>query len=316
MRNSIPIYKLYGERDAGDPKSTSPGFDQPLPGEDDGSAPQPITEPEFFHLESIPERSRLHDLHIQPHRHTNLFQLLYVTRGQADISFDDQNLTMHPGHLITVPPGTVHGFRFREDIDGWVISLTDQHLQEILAPAPKLLARLDRAICVDATGPDDQPGRIDFLITQLAREYYSHTTGRLFALRHILGLLLLDIGRSAPQGTPARLSRQEQKTDKFRKFQMLVEKFYRQHKPLDFYAREIGITPTQLNRISRDIYGMTASEVVQNRLMLEAKRTLIYTDITVQQIANRLGFRDAGYFSRFFAKNAGMPPAGFRQNHR
>ncbi|MBX2831115.1 MAG: helix-turn-helix domain-containing protein [Rhodospirillales bacterium] len=325
MRNSIPIYKLYGERDATRPKTATDEFDLPSVDDAGASAPQPITEPEFFHLESIPERSRLHDLHIKPHRHTNLFQLLYITHGQAEISFDDQNLTMHEGQLITVPPGTVHGFKFSNDIDGWVISLTDYHLGEILAPAPKLLAHLDQAICVDTNISTDQTNDatpngstnpVDFLISQLAREYYSHNTGRLFALRHILGLLLLDIGRTAPQGDPARLSRQEQKTEKFRKFQMLVETFYKQHKSLEFYAREIGITTTQLNRIAKDIYGMTASEVVQNRLMLEAKRTLIYTDIAVQQIAGELGFRDAGYFSRFFAKKTGIPPAQFRSDHR
>ncbi len=97
---------------------------------------------------------------------------------------------------------------------------------------------------------------------------------------------------------------------------MLVERFYKHHKSLVFYAREIGVTTTQLNRIAKDIYGMTASEVVQNRLMLEAKRTLIYTDIAVQQIADELGFRDAGYFSRFFAKKEGTPPAQFRLDHR
>ncbi|WP_288350863.1 helix-turn-helix domain-containing protein [uncultured Thalassospira sp.] len=327
MRNSIPIYKLYGERDAHRAQSpidafdrdVSDGFADDFPDGAETSEQQPITEPEFFHLESIPERSRLHDLHIKPHRHTNLFQLLYITRGTAEISFDDQNLTMQAGQLITVPPGTVHGFKFSDDIDGWVISLTDHHLQEILAPAPKLLARLDQAICVDTNLDPDQSqpsGPVDFLISQLAREYYSHNTGRLFALRHILGLLLLDVGRIAPQGDPAHLSRQEQKTAKFRKFQMLVERFYKHHKPLEFYAREIGVTTTQLNRIAKDIYGMTASEVLQNRLMLEAKRTLIYTDIAVQQIAGELGFRDAGYFSRFFAKKAGMPPARFRADHR
>ncbi|RCK33833.1 transcriptional regulator [Thalassospira profundimaris] len=318
MRNSIPIYKLYGERDTDCAETVPDGFDWDIAERPKLSDQQPVTEPEFFHLESIPERSRLHDLHIKPHRHTNLFQLLYITAGHAEISFDDQHLTMQTGQLITVPPGTVHGFKFSDDIDGWVISLTDYHLQQILAPAPKLLARLDQAICVDTNLADDQPatGPADFLISQLAREYYSHNTGRLFALRHILGLLLLDIGRTAPQGDPAHLSRQELKTAKFRKFQMLVERFYKQHKSLEFYAREIGVTTTQLNRIAKDIYGMTASEVVQNRLMLEAKRTLIYTDIAIQQIADELGFRDAGYFSRFFAKKAGIPPAQFRNNHR
>lgn len=318
MRNSIPIYKLYGERDPNQRSGARNSFDIDGIASDGSSDPQPITEPEFFHLESIPERSRLHDLHIKPHRHTNLFQLLYITRGQAEISFDDQNLTMGTGQLITVPPGTVHGFKFSDDIDGWVISLTDYHLQEILSPAPKLLARLDHAICVDSSNHDDDSttNPVAFLISQLASEYYGHSTGRLFALRHLLGLLLLDVGRSAPQGDPAHLSRQEQKTAKFRKFQMMVETFYKQHKSLEFYAREIGVTTTQLNRIAKDIYGMTASEVLQNRLMLEAKRTLIYTDIAVQQIADELGFRDAGYFSRFFAKKAGLPPAQFRSDHR
>ncbi|HBN47744.1 MULTISPECIES: helix-turn-helix domain-containing protein [Thalassospira] len=300
-RNSIPVYKLYGE--TGD---TVPGTAEQIA----------ISEPEFFHLESIPSRSKLHDLHIQPHRHANLFQLLYITHGHAGIEFDDRQFTMQVGHLLTLPPGTVHGFRFSPDIDGWVISLTDYHLQEILAPAPKLLARLDRPLCVDASATADQPSPTDFLIRQLVAEYFGHNTGRLYALRNILGLLLLGIGRDAPSGDPARLSRKEQKTAKFRKFQSLIETFYKQHKPLEFYAREIGITTTQLNRIAKDIYGMTAIEVLHHRLILEAKRTLIYTDIAVQQIADELGFRDAGYFSRFFAKKAAMSPVQFRQDHR
>lgn len=317
MRNSIPIYKLYGERTPA--TAPRPGYDNAFDGDEHVRStddPQPITEPEFFHLESIPERSRLHDWHIKPHRHTNLFQLLYITRGTAHIRFDATQFPMTVGHLITVPPGTVHGFKFSDDIDGWVISLTDYHLGQILAPAPKLLARLDQAVCVDAKSTSDQPSPMDFLIKQLVTEYYGHQTGRLFALRHILGLLLLAIGRTIPSSDTARLSRQEQKTGKFRKFQSLVETFYKQHKPLDFYAREIGITTTQLNRIAKDIYGMTAREVLQNRLMLEAKRILIYTDIAIQQIARELGFRDAGYFSRFFAKKAAIPPAEFRRDHR
>ncbi|WP_417813196.1 helix-turn-helix domain-containing protein [Thalassospira alkalitolerans] len=300
-RNSIPVYKLYGETG-----NSMLGPTEQLA----------ISEPEFFHLESIPSRSKLHDLHIQPHRHANLFQLLYITHGHAGIEFDDRQFSMQVGQLLTLPPGTVHGFRFSSDIDGWVISLTDHHLQEILSPAPKLLARLDRPQCVDVSGTATDPSPTDFLIRQLVTEYYSHHTGRLYALRNILGLLLLGIGRHIPSDDPARLSRKEQKSAKFRKFQSLIETFYKQHKPLEFYAREIGITTTQLNRIAKDIYGMTAIEVLHNRLILEAKRTLIYTDIAVQQIADDLGFRDAGYFSRFFAKKAALPPAQFRQEHR
>ncbi|MFH1803300.1 MAG: helix-turn-helix domain-containing protein [Pseudomonadota bacterium] len=296
-RNSIPVYQLYGEASQQD-------IDR--------------AEPEFFHLESIPARSRLHNMYIRPHRHANLFQMLYITRGTADITFDDRQFSLGPHHLLTIPPGTVHGFKFSDDIDGWVISLTDHHLTAILAPAPRLLSHLDapRSICFGANSNDSPPARGDFLITQLVAEYHGHHTGRLFALRQIIGLLLLDICRQAQLPTQGRLSRQEQKLAKFRKFQTLIERDYRQHKSLEYYAREIGMTTTQLNRIAKDIYDMTATDVVQSRLMLEAKRTLIYTDIAVQQIADDLGFRDAGYFSRFFTKKAGISPARFRASHR
>lgn len=297
-RNSIPVYQLYGEDSQQDIDIRA--------------------EPEFFHLESIPARSRLHNMYIRPHRHANLFQMLYITRGTADITFDDRHFSLGPQNMLTIPPGTVHGFKFSNDIDGWVISLTDHHVAAILAPAPRLLSQLDtpRSVFFGTNGDDTTPAKGDFLMAQLVAEYDGHQAGRLFALRQIMGLLLLHICRQAQLPTQGRLSRQEQKRAKFRKFQTLIERHYRQHKSLESYARDIGITTTQLNRIAKDIYDMTATDVVQSRLMLEAKRTLIYTDIAVQQIADDLGFRDAGYFSRFFTKKAGTSPARFRTGHR
>ncbi|OKH90197.1 helix-turn-helix domain-containing protein [Thalassospira sp. TSL5-1] len=313
-RETIPVYRLYGENIAMN-----------------GNAEQ---EPEFFHLESIPSRSRLHDMYIQPHRHANLFQLLFTTNGEARIEFDDRQFSVGPQSLLTIPPGTVHGFRFSQDIDGWVISLTDDHLREILALVPRLNSCLDKPLYVPpvqlALYQTDQPSghslplpahqaahtKTDFLIRQLVQEYYGHAIGRLFALRNIIGLLLLEAGRHGELHRDGRLSRQEQKNAKFRKFQTLIETDYRQHLPLARYAREIGVTTTQLNRICKDIVEQTAIEVLHNRLVLEAKRILIYTDINIQQIADELGYQDAGYFSRFFTKKAGMSPARYRALYR
>ncbi len=313
-RETIPVYRLYGENIAMNSNAEQ--------------------EPEFFHLESIPSRSRLHNMYIQPHRHANLFQLLFTTNGEAWIEFDDRQFTIGQQSLLTIPPGTVHGFRFSEDIDGWVISLTDDHVREILALVPRLNSCLDQPLYVaPATQHDDRPEpphchpspgpthlseqpTTDFLIRQLVSEYYGHSIGRLFALRNIIGLLLLEAGRHGELQRDARLSRQEQKNAKFRKFQTLIETGYRQHLPMAHYAREIGVTATQLNRICKDIVELTAIEVLHNRLVLEAKRILIYTDINIQQIADELGYQDAGYFSRFFTKKAGMPPARYRALYR
>ena len=76
---------------------------------------------------------------------------------------------------------------------------------------------------------------------------------------------------------------------------------------------ELGITPTQLNRVCRELLGKSALGAINARLLLEAERDLVYTFIGVKAIALSLGFSDAGYFSRFFSKHRRCTPTRFRE---
>ena len=77
------------------------------------------------------------------------------------------------------------------------------------------------------------------------------------------------------------------------------------------------ITPTQLNRVCREVLGKSALGAINARLLLEAERDLVYTFIGVKEIALSLGFSDAAYFSRFFSKHKRCIPTQFReQAHR
>jgi AraC family transcriptional activator of pobA len=100
------------------------------------------------------------------------------------------------------------------------------------------------------------------------------------------------------------------------RFQGLVERdFARRHRVSD-YASALGLTPGHLNALCRTQLRQTASACIHGRQVLEAKRLLLYSDLTVAEVADRLGFGDPAYFSRFFRREAGSAPAAYRAQKR
>ena len=94
----------------------------------------------------------------------------------------------------------------------------------------------------------------------------------------------------------------------------MVEASFRQHWPVADYARTLGVSEDRLHAMASRATGLPPKEIVQRRLLLEAKRHLLYTTMTVKEIAYDLGFHDPAYFSRFFARRAGMAPGAYRKS--
>jgi AraC family transcriptional activator of pobA len=97
------------------------------------------------------------------------------------------------------------------------------------------------------------------------------------------------------------------------RFRALLARSFLTRKSVAFYAGEPGITPTQLNRMCREVLGKSALGAINAWLLLEAERDLVYTFIGVKEIALSLGYCDAAYFSRFFSKQKRCTPTQFRE---
>jgi AraC family transcriptional activator of pobA len=91
-----------------------------------------------------------------------------------------------------------------------------------------------------------------------------------------------------------------------------VEEHYQEHWDIAEYAQALTMTLPTLNRLCRQFSGKGALDLIQDRLLLAARRHLIYTDASVEAIAFGLGFQDPAYFSRFFKRRAGVAPGQFR----
>lgn len=99
-------------------------------------------------------------------------------------------------------------------------------------------------------------------------------------------------------------------------FEELLEVHFKEQSSVAFYAEQLKITPNYLNILCKKVLGTNAGSLIQNRLLLEAKRLLTTTNISIKEIAFSLSFNDTSYFNNFFKKQLGMTPGEFRSSYK
>jgi AraC family transcriptional activator of pobA len=152
------------------------------------------------------------------------------------------------------------------------------------------------------------------LFEAIERESRVHAAGQAAAGMALLVALLIQIARIAEsQQHAATLVARSRKSVQIERFRALVDAHFRDHLSVERYADKLGVTPGQLTRLSREVLGMSSLDVIHARVVHEAQRDLVYSSLTVKQIAASLGFVDEAYFARFFRKQTGRPPSEFRE---
>ena len=286
---AIPNYALYGER------------------------MQPIWH-DALHVESISLRSGAHHWEIAPHRHEGLLQLLYLQHGSGQLRFVGQVLRVQAPCAIIVPAPIVHGFSWDGAVEGQVITAVQTLLQAMAdAVSAPLAARLLQAQVVDLPTWPAAADPLLPLFTSLRDEYHNRASDHVASSMGLLLGLLVQVLRHGrcPQGVDeAPASRRSQQMVRFRE---LVDMHFRQHRPLQAYARELGMTLVTLGRLCQEHLGMPPMALINARLVLEARRELAYSSLSIKAIGHGLGFNDVAYFSRFFRKHTGLSPSQYRE---
>ncbi|WP_099867351.1 helix-turn-helix domain-containing protein [Pararhizobium haloflavum] len=289
MAITVPTYDLYGDE-----------------------AHRPQATPEFqLHFEPIFERSREHGWEIRPHRHRHYYQILHIIGGRAELTIGAGYRSLALPCLIRVPTGSIHGFRFSHDVDGYVLTIAAMRLSGLLgADAEPLLAR-DQADAL-ALHPG---GAVTEALGELSLEYRARRRGHerivesLLMRALILSARLEDLWPAEQGGCRRDIQRMDRLAG-------LIEAHFRAHRPVAYYAEMLGMSQTHLTRILRQERGQTLQTILAERLVEEAKRDLIFGTQPVKEIALSLGFEDTAYFSRFFLRRTGLQPSRFRALHQ
>jgi len=261
--------------------------------------------PDPLHIETIAARSALHDWELAPHRHVRLHQLLLLHRGGGTLQLEGEALPLAAMSLVNVPPGAVHAFAFERGTQGWVATLADDLIEQLLPPAGeerRALAEGGVFVADDALAP---------LMAQIAAEFEGTAPSRALLLQGLCTVLLAQAARAMARAAPP--PRDAPGSALRRRFEALVDRHLLEHRSVAEHARALAVTPTHLSRVLRAATGQPASRLIEARLMREARRQLAYTSLPVTTIAYTLGFVDPAYFSRVFSRVEGLSPRAFRE---
>lgn len=284
--HSIPTYSLYGEI-GGDPGA------------------------DWLHCETIQARSSLHGYRIEPHRHETLFQILHLRNGRAEFILDGQTHILNGPCILTLPPLAVHGYVFSPEVEGHVLTLFENRLAEILRSAPGAIRRF-RETQMLRLQEGDAANMLAAEIAAIAAEFEGGSIGRLGMIEARLALVLITLHRQLAPLDAMNAGESDRALRHLERFRQMIDKDYRGHLPIEAYAQRLGLTSPHLSRLCRRHLGASALDVIQHRLVLEAKRYLTFTALSAKQVALTLAFDDPAYFSRFFRKRTGLTPLQYR----
>jgi AraC-like DNA-binding protein len=151
------------------------------------------------------------------------------------------------------------------------------------------------------------------LSRSLRKEYLHWNSFSADILRHYLQIFLLKCKQYYLRYFADKSKTLDPHFSLVQQFNALVEQRFRQVHQVQEYASLMAMSPSLLNKHVKNITGFTAGEVILDRLMLQAKRYLIYTDLSNKEIAYQLNYQDPSYFSRIFKRKTGKSPSDFRR---
>ena len=241
------------------------------------------------------------------HRHDHYF-LLVITEGEGMHECDFRPHTVVPHTIYAMRPGQVHRLDLKAGSSGYIVQFKPDFLALGDHGARLVLRRAGHLEEVRMEGP--QYAGLRGLLDRIARAYDDRKEGHLLIVRAYLGAFLADLVLCAPTAEKGPNSYARERLEELLE---LIETRVHDTKEVAAYADLMHLSNFQLNAIAKQGTGRTCSELINDQIILEAKRYLLATTDQVGQVADRLGYEDVSYFIRFFKKHTGHTPEGFRQ---
>jgi AraC family transcriptional activator of pobA len=276
-----------------------------------GEAPREIGH-HFLHLEPLADRSQPNDWNIRPHAHENLSHVFFVSDGAGEMRTDRGHFAFDAPAALIVPARTIHGFTWSPDTAGRVVTVSDAYLGELLGRERQFgdLFTTPGSLSLGAF-PDDTETIGDCLHV-LGRELAWNAPAHGIAVEARLLILLVTILRVARREDMRGLHPGGRDGELVARFREAVEDSFRTACTIDGYAERLAVSTARLRIACLNAARSSPHRILSQRVVLEAKRLLLYSNMTVSEAAYFLGFDDPAYFSRVFRQHTGLSPRAFR----
>ncbi|OQP61930.1 AraC family transcriptional regulator [Niastella vici] len=247
------------------------------------------------------------------HKHDFYF-VLALEKGAGVHEIDFISYNIHNYAVFILRPGQVHQLQLAAKCTGYLMEFDNLFYQ----PKNSITAqRWKKATSKNyCTVKDTRFKKLLSFLTNISTEYTAKQEGFIEAIKANLDLFFIEYVRQS--NNPAQISNttntytQERYEDLLRLLELNITKI----KNASQYADLLNLSSYQLNSITKASVGKTVSELINDQIILEAKRYLLATPNQIKEIADHLGYEDISYFIRFFKKHTGYSPEAFRKNFK
>ncbi|KQV77146.1 AraC family transcriptional regulator [Aeromicrobium sp. Root344] len=237
--------------------------------------------------------------------------LLRIDEGSATHTVDFTAYVLEPGDVLWVRAGQMHQWGRIDDIDGpsvlFAAHAVDDHTRELVRASGTTIPNVWPATVIKES-PVDAAWE---LLIACGQQAAAASAGlRDAALAHATGALLTQLALAQPADRTAGPTATHEAYIWFRDE---IDRRFSEWHQVTHYAERLGYSPRTLNRLARAHTGRSAKQLIDERVVLEAKRLLSHGEAPVAEIAERLGFDDPSNFSAYFRARAGITPGAFRK---
>lgn len=264
-----------------------------------------------FNIRSIREVTSGKGLNQDLHRH-NFYFLLVVSKGKGlhEIDFVKHEITN--SSIFMLRPGQVHQLHLKAGSEGFIVEF-DKGFQLLSDDNTLLRKAFTSNVCrLEKKGFDI----LIYILSSIFEEYKKKQVGFEKVIKASLEIFLIQYLRHQQKRQNDTVKPDLYQQEKLQELLHLLEVGITTKKQVAEYAELMNLSPFQLNSITKGLLGKTVSELIEDQILLEAKRHLLATSNQINQIAFQLGYEDVSYFIRFFKKLTGYTPDVFRKNFR
>jgi AraC-like DNA-binding protein len=248
----------------------------------------------------------------ETHKHT-FYEVIWIEEGKSRQVIDFKDYNMSRGCLFFISPGQVHRFEEWRSVKGGSVLFSG----DFFLMNQRNREQLSELIFLDNVyfQPDLQPDKISFSeilgTIHLIADEKKRPSSSPVILQSYLHILMAQIKRCVESNPSNIVPRPHLLL--YKQFQILLETHFPENLIPSEYAGKLNITPHHLNYVIKQVTGKTATEVIRERSILEARRLFTFTDLSVTEIAAQLNYFDSSYFAKIFRSATGTSPSEFRK---
>jgi AraC-like DNA-binding protein len=256
------------------------------------------------------------DLILLPHGH-DFYMSLLITAGTGTHEIEFNHYPIKPGCVFMLAPGQAHTWELSDDVDGYIFFHTKEFYDlnftyEKVANYPFFSNLCNTPLIVLKKSALK---KIESMFSDIVKEYRQNELMKFKKIPSMVNILYIELSRAyLPQ--KMRDSQNLPYLARVRQLEELINKNFLDIKSPGQYARLMFVSEKHLNRMVKVSLNKTTSDLITERIILEAKRMLVFSKKNMAQIIDDLGYADSAYFFRFFKKKTTLTPTAFLEQFR